>query len=106
PAPPASVRFDVPLSAESDRSLSDTNGLMSLAVSPDGQKLAFVVLVRGTDRPILAVRAFDADDARQVPGTEDATFPFWSPESRFIGFFADGKLKTIDPNGGPVQVVC
>ena len=40
------------------------------------------------------------------PGTEGATRPFWSPDSRFLGFFADGKLKKIDVAGGPPQKVC
>jgi hypothetical protein len=41
-----------------------------------------------------------------VPGTEDALFPFWSPDSRYIGFFAQGKLKKIAAGGGPAQSLC
>jgi Tol biopolymer transport system component len=44
--------------------------------------------------------------AQPLPGTEDASAPFWSPDSKFLGFFADGKLKRIDPSGGSPQVVC
>jgi len=39
--------------------------------------------------------------AQSLPGTEGATFPFWSPDNRFLGFFADGKLKKLDTSGGP-----
>lgn len=40
------------------------------------------------------------------PGTENAVYPFWSPDSRTIGFFANGALKTIDASGGPVRTLC
>src|SRR3984893_5788817 len=43
---------------------------------------------------------------QELPGTEDAAYPFWSPDSRFIGFFAEGKLKTTEAAGGPAQVLC
>ena len=48
----------------------------------------------------------DKLEARALPGTEDVIFPFWSPDSRSLGFFADGKLKTIDLNGGSPLVIC
>ena len=44
--------------------------------------------------------------ARPLPGTEGGAFPFWSPDSRFIGFFADGKLKKVPIAGGPPVVLC
>ncbi|MGH9317676.1 MAG: TolB family protein, partial [Thermoanaerobaculia bacterium] len=44
--------------------------------------------------------------ARSLPGTEGATYPFWSPDSRFLGFFADGKLKKVEVSGGPVLALC
>ena len=44
--------------------------------------------------------------ARPIPGTEAGTFPFWSPDSRFIGFFAAGKLKKVPIAGGPPIVLC
>jgi Tol biopolymer transport system component len=43
---------------------------------------------------------------KSLDGTQGATFPFWSPDGRFIGFFADGKLKKVDVSGGQVQVLC
>ena len=44
--------------------------------------------------------------AQAIPGTEDGTFPFWSPDSRYIGFFANGKLKKVSVAGGPPVVLC
>lgn len=75
------------------------------AVSPDGRRLAFAA--RGTDgRDSLWVRAFAELPAVALPGTEGAAAPFWAPDSRFIAFFADGKLKKIDASGGPPVTLC
>jgi eukaryotic-like serine/threonine-protein kinase len=41
-----------------------------------------------------------------APGTEGASYPFWSPDGRFLAFFADGKLKKLELTGGPVQTIC
>ena len=48
----------------------------------------------------------DALQSQPMPGTDDATYPFWSPDSRYIGFFAQGKLKKIAASGGPTQSLC
>jgi serine/threonine protein kinase len=71
------------------------------AISPDGTMIVFV----GWDslsQNRLWVRPLDVTEAKVLSGTENAQYPFWSPDSRSIGFFADGKLKTIDARGGPV----
>jgi Tol biopolymer transport system component len=74
-------------------------------LSPDGAYLAFTAL--GPDGKIsLWVRPMDAPDAHQLSDTNDAIFPFWSPDSRSLGFFANGKLRTIDVNGTTAQTVC
>ena len=52
------------------------------------------------------MRPLDLLATQPLAGTENPSFPFWSPDSRFIGFFADGKLKRIDPSGGPPQTLC
>jgi Tol biopolymer transport system component len=76
----------------------------SFALSPDGQMIAFVS--RGTaGETSLWIRPLVSVDARQLPGTEGAAFPFWSPDSRTIGFFAAGKLKKIEAAGGPTQTL-
>ena len=75
------------------------------AISPDGGRLAF----SGTDsfgKPRLWVRPLDSLTTQPLPETDGATFPFWSPDSRFIGFFAGGKLKKIDVSGGAPQTLC
>jgi Tol biopolymer transport system component len=75
----------------------------SFELSPDGRHVAIsLVGVRGFP---LWVRALDSPQARALPGTENATYPFWSPDSRFIGFFAQGKIKKIAVSGGPAQTL-
>jgi serine/threonine protein kinase len=70
------------------------------ALSPNGRRLAFVAA--GADgRKLLWVRPLDALEAQPLEGTEGAEMPFWSPDSRFVGFNAGGKLKKIDVSGGP-----
>ncbi len=69
------------------------------ALSPDGEWLLFEGQ-RVEGETILYLRRLDSPDVRSLDGTEGVTYPFWSPDSRFIGFFADGKLKKIDISGG------
>jgi eukaryotic-like serine/threonine-protein kinase len=76
----------------------------SFEVSPDGRHFAFTA--SGLDGTHLWVRPRDSITARRLPGTENAEFPFWSPDSRFLGFFAGGKLKKIAVSGGTVQAIC
>jgi len=74
-------------------------------LSPDGASIAFTAT--GADGKIaLWVRSTNALEAHALPGTDGAIFPFWSPDSRSLGFFAESKLKTIDLDGGSTQVVC
>jgi serine/threonine protein kinase/Tol biopolymer transport system component len=73
-------------------------------ISADGTFVAFSAT--GADgRTELWVRPTSSVEARELPGTEGATFPFWSPDNRSLGFFADGKLKTVDLEGGSTQIV-
>jgi Tol biopolymer transport system component len=65
----------------------------SFALSADGTQLAFVAMAEGTPR--LWVRRLDQVTAQPLPGTEGARYPFWKPDGREIGFFAEGKLKRI-----------
>jgi serine/threonine protein kinase len=74
-------------------------------LSPDGTFVAFAAT--GTDgKTALWVRPTNTVEARELPGTDSVTFPFWSPDSRSLGFFADGKLKTVDLEGGSTQMIC
>jgi serine/threonine protein kinase/Tol biopolymer transport system component len=74
------------------------------AVSPDGTHLAFVALDK-EGKNALWVRALSASTAQELSGTEGAMFPFWAPDSKRIGFFADAKLKTVGIAGETVQVL-
>jgi serine/threonine protein kinase len=75
----------------------------SFAISPDGRQLVFAASGDGQSR--LHLRPLDAKVAQSLEGTEGATYPFWSPDGRAIGFFAEGKLKRFDIGGGRVQAL-
>jgi len=70
----------------------------TLALSADGRRIAFVA--NQNRRPVLWVRSLDGAESRVLPGTEGASFPFWAPDGKSVGFFADGKVKRIDVDGG------
>ncbi len=76
----------------------------SFSVSPDGTKLVFAADV-GTTRSQLWIRFLDSPTARALPGTENASYPFWSLDSRYVAFSAVGKLKKIAVSGGPVDTL-
>ena len=93
-SPAAEVRLEITTPPTSDA---------SLAVSPDGLKVVFVA--RSGIEPQLWFRSFDSSSARPLPGTERASRPFWSPDSRSIGFFAGTQLKRMDVDGGAVKTL-
>ena len=77
----------------------------ALALSPDGRFLAYAG--SGSDGlQRIWVRPLDGLEAQPLPGTENGTYPFWAPDGKSIGFFADQKLKRIPASGGTVQTVC
>jgi predicted Ser/Thr protein kinase len=84
--------------------IPDGAGIGFLELSPDGSRLLLMMTIQGT--PQLYVRSLDGDKLEPLAGTRNARTPFWSADSRFIGFFADGKLKTIPAGGGPVRELC
>lgn len=110
----SAYRATIPL--PSNALLSDPIPPRRLAISPDGRRLAFTAA--GPDgRSILWVRPLDGTAAEPLPGTEDAIAPFWSPDSRFIGFFTGtislptgyvggGRLKKVDVAGGTPVTLC
>ncbi len=77
----------------------------SISISPDGQILAFTAQDE-TGKSGLWIRPINSLVARAIPDTTGAARPFWSPDSRSIGFFEGNKLKRVDINAGPVQTVC
>jgi len=76
-----------------------------VAVSPNGHNVA--VVGRDSERKnLLWIYEPGAPQAKAIPNTEGANFPFWSPDGKSLGFFADGRLKRLDLSGGPVQTLC
>ena len=73
-------------------------------LSRDGSRL--LVNLLSQNKTLLYTRRLDAAEFHPLEGTEDARSPFWSADGRFIGFFADGKLKMISAVGGPVSILC
>ncbi len=95
PAVPGSPgRFEAP--APDTASWSD-----EVSVSPDGHTLLFVAAAQGG----LWLRDLDATDWRRLPGTEGASTPFWSPDSRYLAFIVGNTLRRIDTTGGPPETV-
>jgi Tol biopolymer transport system component len=75
------------------------------ALSPDGTKLSFCAVKPG-GQPGLWVRSLSEPAAKPVPGAEEAAFPFWSPDGKFVAFFSQGALKRVDAAGGPILTIC
>jgi len=93
--PAAEMRFEIATPPTADSA--------SIAISPDGQKIVFVGASEGQSK--LLVRALDSISERALAGTDGASFPFWSPDSQSVGFFAEGRLKRVDIDRGAVQIL-
>jgi serine/threonine protein kinase/Tol biopolymer transport system component len=81
-----------------------TGNSQQLAISPDGRTLVFVAGAAGQYQ--LWLRPIGSLVSTPIAGTEDASFPFWSPDSRAIAFFTYDKLKTVQTTGGPPVPLC
>lgn len=101
PSTPVVVRFAV--SPPDGTTFSPSASF--LAVSPNGRFLAFLASRPG-DETRLWVRSLDSLTARELIGTDGALGPFWSPDSRYLGFFARGQLKKVSLLGEPPGVLC
>jgi hypothetical protein len=100
PAPAAAA----PIVVRSTILLPEKVRLNNAVISPDGRRLVFSgVDAAGTQQ--LWLRPLDAADATAIPGTEDGTMPFWSPDSQSVAFFADKKLKRVDVSSNGVPIV-
>jgi Tol biopolymer transport system component/DNA-binding winged helix-turn-helix (wHTH) protein len=95
-APQRSMHFSVALPV----------AMRDLALSHDGHILAFAAPQAKDGGIALWALEVGTSGARPLENTEGASYPFWSPDDRFIAFFADGKLKKIAAAGGPVQLIC
>ena len=96
PAPKPVTRFSIQLPTGQELAVYDNEP--AVALSRDGAHLAYVVRQGGTQQ--LYLRAMDGLEARPIPGTEGAIEPFFSPDGRWLGFFAGGKLKKVSVGGG------
>ena len=94
---PRVLRFEI-------RVPSSLSPLGPLRVSPDGRYAAFAAS-DSSGQPRLWVRSFDDLECRPLPGTEGTGRPFWSPDGRYLGFFASGKLKKILVSGGRPETI-
>lgn len=92
------VRFQVPLPVK------PTGPKSVFRLSPNGRMLAYTSDAGGLFQ--LYARSLDSLEARLLPGTDNANFIFWSPDSANLGFFADGKLKRVGLRGEPSQTLC
>jgi serine/threonine protein kinase len=77
-----------------------------VALSPDGRILAMIAYSGQANYYVLWTHEVGSHRTNSIDGTQGATYPFWSPDGKFIAFFADGKLKKVGVSGGQPQVVC
>src|SRR5262249_21459135 len=99
-APEGRAPLPVP-SGVTMRTLGDEAG--TPAISPDGSNVVFIGSTEG--KAMLFLRALNDTTAKALAGTEGGKFPFWSPDGRSIGFFADRQLKRVDVAGGPPLIL-
>jgi len=97
------VKLTLP-APEKSQFAPNSNATGPPAFSPDGRPIAFVAITDGKAQ--LWIRDLDSPAPRLLAGTEGAGYPFWSPDSRTIGFGAADKLKKIDVMGGPALTIC
>jgi Tol biopolymer transport system component len=98
PEPPRVMRFDVRMPGVS-------TGISWPRVSPDGRMLAYLAADSNGTRRVW-VRPMDALEAHPLPGVEGTARPFWSPDSRFLAFIDEGKLRKVPVSGGPPVTIC
>jgi Tol biopolymer transport system component len=95
-APSAAFELAVPAPPETAFQIGSNSG--NVTVSPDGTTIAFVAA--SEKATLVWIRSFSADNAKPLAGTEGASYPFWSADGKRIGFFSNGKLKTVEIAGG------
>ena len=104
PAPPP-VRFTMPVGRDADARLAAVRPpRTSVAFSPDGEMLVYVVVEPGAPRQLYAHR-LDQEGADPIDGTEGGVLPFFSPDGAWIGFWADGSLRRVPAAGGEAQAI-
>ena len=109
PLPPqaGSIRFEIqpPEGWTKPFDNRPATGVASATISPDGAHVAFLARNDGGET-MLWIRTLNQLTSRQLAGTQGALGPFWSPDSRYIAFFADDKLKKVEISGSAPQTLC
>ena len=100
-APPAPIRTSIDLPPGTNLPLRDR----AIALSPDGRRLAIVLVDSTTQRSQLHIRSLDSGLFTPLEGTVGAIYPFWSPDGTSVGFFADRELRRFDYPNGPVRTI-
>jgi Tol biopolymer transport system component len=77
-----------------------------IALSPNGRTLAAAGYLESANRNVIWIYDVGSRRADNIPGTEGASFPFWSADGRYVAFFAEAKLKKVEVPGGRVQIIC
>jgi serine/threonine protein kinase len=96
------VRFALPIPSGMTYSPGEIS--RGVSISPDGSRIVVEAFSKG--RRHLFLRPLDSNQTTELEGTDGASAHFWSPDSRFIAFFADRKLKKIPAAGGPPEELC
>jgi Tol biopolymer transport system component len=100
--PPQVVRLSIPVPPGTTYAPSEIS--RGISISPDGTRVVVEAYLKG--RRHLYIRPLDSEKFTELEGSEGASTHFWSPDSRFIAFFADRKLKKIPAEGGPPEELC
>jgi serine/threonine protein kinase len=77
-----------------------------IAIAPNGHTIAVVGYEESARKNVLWIYELGSRGAKSLAGTEGASYPFWSPDGRSLGFFADAQMKKVEVAGGPVQTIC
>ncbi|HZP61990.1 MAG TPA: protein kinase [Terriglobales bacterium] len=102
---PASLEAYILPPEKASFTLNNDDAAGPVVLSPDGKRVAFVAQdEQGIDH--LYVRSLADKDAKLVPGTDNASYPFWSADGESLGFSSDGRLRRIALSGGPVLSIC
>ena len=97
PAPTTRMQFAL--------AVPDEMSISHMALSRDGSMLVFVSPEETSALPMLFVQRIGSSNVTALPGTQGASYPFWSPDGAYVGFFANGKLQKMAISGGPSQVL-
>ena len=88
-----------------DFAIATDDEVTHVALSPDGSMLAYVSPDETSGEPLVHVQRVGSIEFRHLDGSEGATYPFWSPDAKYVGFFAGGKLKKMSIEGGAPEVI-